>query len=342
VPSVESPDRGTRIRAGWVSLLAGIAIFAGKVAAWAMTGSTAVLSDAMESVVNVVAAALLVYSLFVSSRPADRDHPYGHGKVEFFSAGVEGALIAGAAAIILVQSVLDLIRGPELHGFDRGVLMLSTLALANGALGVWLIRLGRRSHSLALEADGRHLLTDVITSVGVVLGLVAVWITGWTWLDPVVALVVAVHILGTGWLLIRRAVGGLMDEADSEILHRIVDGIEVARPPWCIDVHGLRCWRSGALQHVDLHVAVPRYLTVEAVHNHGDALEQVILTAMAADGDVLIHFDPCRPRQCAGCAMDACPVRGAAFEGRRSLSLSTATRGDEWLDSGAPIPSTLP
>jgi cation diffusion facilitator family transporter len=300
-----------------------------------------VLSDAMESVVNVAAAGLLVYSLFVSSRPADRDHPYGHGKVEFFSAGVEGALIAGAAAIILVQAMLDLVRGPELHGFDRGVLLLSGLAVANGALGVWLIRLGQRTHSLALEADGRHLLTDVITSVGVVIGLLAVWATGWTWLDPVVALAVAVHILGTGWMLMRRAVGGLMDEADGEILHRIVDGVERAREAWCIDVHGLRCWRSGALQHVDLHVAVPRYLTVEAVHNHGDELEQIILTAMEAEGDVLIHFDPCRPRQCAGCAMEACPVRESPFEGRLSLTVGVATRGDEWLDSGAPVPSAV-
>lgn len=336
------PDRGTRIRAGWVSLVAGTAIFAGKLTAWGLTGSTAVLSDAMESVVNVAAAGLLVYSLIVASRPADRDHPYGHGKVEFFSAGVEGALIAGAAAIILVQSVLDLVRGPELHGFDRGVLLLSGLALANGALGIWLIRLGQRTNSLALEADGRHLMTDVITSVGVVLGLLAVWVTGWTWLDPVVALAVAVHILGTGWVLIRRAVGGLMDEADGEILHRIVEGIERVRPDWCIDVHGLRCWRSGALQHVDLHVAVPRYLTVEAVHNHGDDLEQTILTAMEAAGDVLIHFDPCRPRQCAGCAMHECPVREAQFEGRRSLTIGVATRGDELLDTGDPLPPAVP
>ena len=335
-------DRGERIRAGWLSLVVGVAIFAGKLATYGVTGSTAVFSDAMESVVNVAAAALLVYSLLVASRPADRDHPYGHGKVEFFSAGVEGTLIAVAAVLIIGQSGRDLVRGPELHRFGLGVLFLSGLALVNGTLGVYLIRLGQRTRSLALEADGRHLMTDVLTSIGVVAGLIAVWATGWLWLDPLVGMAVALHILAAGWSLIRRAVGGLMDEADTESLRRITDALEVSREPWCIDVHGLRAWRSGALQHVDLHVAVPRYFDVERVHDINDGIEATILSAMEAGGDVLVHFDPCRPRQCGCCAIPDCPVREHPFGRRQPIDLERAVRGDEELETGLPVTEATP
>jgi cation diffusion facilitator family transporter len=333
---------GERVRAGWLSLIVGSAVFAGKLAAFGVTGSSAVLSDAMESVVNVAAAALLVYSLIVASRPADHDHPYGHGKVEFFSAGVEGALIAVAAVLIVVQAVGEILRGPDLKHIDLGVGILLVLTLANGALGAYLVRLGRRTRSIALEADGKHLFTDVWTSVGVVAGLVAVRITGWAMLDPLVALGVAAHILTAGWSLMRRAVGGLMDEADSESLRRVVEGLESSRQAWCIDVHGLRAWRSGALQHVDLHMAVPRFYDVDRVHEIGDSIEATVLASMEAGGDVLIHFDPCRSRQCSGCAMSDCGLRESPFSARVPLTLKRAVRRDEELDSGAPLPAPDP
>lgn len=333
---------GVRIRAGWLSLVAGVLIFAGKLGAYALTGSSAVFSDAMESVVNVAAALLLLYSLIVAARPADRDHPYGHGKVEFFSAGVEGTLIAVAAIAILVEAVRDLVRGPELRNLDAGLGVVAGLTLANGLLGAYLVRVGRRTGSLALEADGRHLWTDVVTSVGVLAGLGAVWITGLVVLDPLMAIAVALNILREAWQLVRRAVGGLMDEADAAVLERIVETLERRRPAWWIDVHGLRAWRSGAIHHADLHLCVPRYFDADQLHEIDGEVRDAVLASVQSAGDVLVHFDPCRPRQCPICEMAGCPVRKADLRGRPPLTLARATRAEEALETGEPVAAVAP
>jgi cation diffusion facilitator family transporter len=327
-----------RTRAGWVSLFTGAGLCAGKFAVAAATGSTALLSDALESVVNVVAASLLLYALVVAARPADRNHPYGHGKVEFFSAGVEGALIAVAALAILYHAALDLWRGPQLRRIDLGIAVSALLAAGNAALGVYLVRAGRRHGSAALEADGRHVLTDVITTAGVIAGLGLVWLTGFPRLDPLVAIAVALSILYTGWRLLRGAVGGLMDEADAPLLERICEALEREREDAWIDVHSLRTFRSGAVQHTDLHLAVPRYYDADRLHEISDRIRRVILGATERPGDVIVHFDPCRPRQCRGCALDPCPVRAAPCAGRAPIVTGRALRGDEVLESGAPLP----
>jgi cation diffusion facilitator family transporter len=332
-------DHAARLRAGRLALGTGIAVFVVKLWAWWLTGSAAVLSDALESVVNVVAGALLLYSLHVSMRPADEDHPYGHGKVEFFSAGVEGTLIGVAALLISVEAIRQLVAGPVLRQLDVGLALLTAATAANALVGWHLIRVGRRAHSLALVADGKHLLTDVATSVGVIAGLAAVWATGWTVLDTLVALAVALHILRTGWQLVRQAVGGLMDEAEPGILARMVDALERERAPWWIDAHSLRGWRSGHTQHVDLHLVVPRYFDADRLHGIAEQVEEQLLAASGLPGEAIVHFDPCRPRHCAGCAVDPCPVRAAPFVVRRPLTRERATRGDEALDTGVPLPS---
>jgi len=322
-----------RKRAGRVSLVVGSAVFVGKLAAYFLTGSAAVLSDALESIVNVVAAALLLYSLTVAARPADRSHPYGHGKVEFFSAGVEGTLIAVAATLILIEAGRSLWFGPNLRRVDLGLLLFSGLTALNAALGAYLVRIGRRTHSLALQADGQHVLADVATSVGIIAGLFAVRWTGWTLLDPLIAIAVALNILRTGWALLRAAIGGLMDEADDELLGSMAQALEQKRAPWMIDVHSLRAWRSGAFQHVDLHVTVPRYYQADRLHRIDDEITDQLLAAAGRAGDVIVHFDPCRPRECPGCVIADCPVRGAAHFRREPLTLERATREDQVVES---------
>lgn len=337
---MEAPraDDPARVRAGGLSLLAGAAICAGKFAVAGITGSTAVFSDAMESIVNVAAASLLLYTLTVAARPPDRDHPYGHGKVEFFSAGAEGALIAVAALAILYEAVAELVRGPSLRRLDLAIGLSVALAAANAALGLFLVRTGRRTGSQALVADGHHILTDVLTTAGVVVGLVLVVATGRAVFDPLAAIGVALWILRTGYRLLRSAVGGLMDEADDALLGPICRALEMRREPSWIDVHSLRTFRSGALQHTDLHLAVPRYFDADRLHRMGDAVERAVLEATGCPGDVIVHFDPCRPRQCPGCGVDPCPVRSAPFVAREPIRLERAVRGDERLDSGAPVP----
>jgi len=326
-----------RVRAGRLALVAGAAIFAGKIVAFLVTDSSAVFSDAMESVVNVVAAALLLYSLIVAARPPDPDHPYGHGKVEFFSAGFEGALIAFAALAILVEAVGELLRGPELRRLDAGLAILVVLAAANGGLGVHLVRTGQRTGSLALVADGRHVLTDVWTSVGVVAGLAVVRLTGWVVLDPLVAIAVAVNVLRQGVRLAREAVGGLMDEAPEELLATLAAALEARREAAWIDIHSLRAWRSGRLIHADVHVVVPRFFNVDAIHDLDGRVDHAVTTALEDPSEVIVHYDPCRPRLCPACEMVDCPIRTAEFEARFPWSLESATRVDESLETGEPL-----
>jgi 2-amino-4-hydroxy-6-hydroxymethyldihydropteridine diphosphokinase len=316
-----------RRRAGRTALWVGLVLCAGKFATFAITGSSAVFSDAMESLVNVVAAALLLYSLMVAARPPDPDHPYGHGKVEFFSAGVEGTLIAFAAALIVVEAVGELLRGPELRRVDVGLALLAVVSVANGALGAYLVRTGRSTQSLALEADGRHVLADVWTSAGVIAGLVAVRFSGWLWLDPLVAMAVAIHVLRTGYGLVREAVGGLMDEAPAPVLDSLVKHLSAAREPGWIDVHSLRAWRSGHFVHIDLHMTVPRYLDVERLHGIDELVTGIAAGAIDAPTELIVHFDPCRPEMCARCEMPDCAIREAQFVARVPFTREATTRG---------------
>ncbi len=329
---------GVRLRAGWVSLIAGVAIFAGKLAAWRLTGSTAVMSDALESLVNVAAAALLVFSLHVAARPADRDHPYGHGKIEFFSAGIEGGLVLLAAVWIWTEAVAALIAGPTLQRLDLGTALLAIFGGANAALATYLARAAARTRSDALAADARHIWTDVWTTGGVLLGLALVALTGWTWLDPLIAFGVAAHILREGWRLTRAAIAGLMDEADVPALTWIAERLESAREPEWIDAHGLRTWRAGASMHVDLHLLVPRFLDAERLHRFHESLERELAPLIGDGGDLVVHFDPCRPFACERCSVEECALRASAFVARPAIDFGRATRLDPEVDHGAGLP----
>lgn len=331
-------DHAARRRAAWISLIVGALIFLGKLATWQITGSVAVLSDALESTVNIAAAAMLVFSMLIASRPADPDHPYGHGKVEFLSAGIEGALIVVAAVLIAVEAIGQLLHPTELARLDLGLALLAIFSAANAALGWHLLRTGRAAHSLALIADGRHVIADVWTSAGVLVGLGAVRITGIAWLDPAVALLVAANIVREGFRLARSAVRGLMDEADPALLDALVAALSRERPPEWIDVHGLRAWRSGPMVHADLHLVVPRYYDAERLHQISEQVEARALAGLAEPGEAVVHFDPCGPVHCAGCEMPACRVRGAVFKERVEITRARATRVDPDADHAGTAP----
>jgi cation diffusion facilitator family transporter len=317
-----------RLAAGRLSLAIAAVVLAAKVVAWIVTGSVAVFSDAMESIVNVVAALLLVWSLRMAAQPPDRDHPYGHGKAEFLSAAVEGALIVVAALLITVQAVRELVAGAAPERLDAGLALVAGASLLNLGLGLRLLAVGRRTGSLALLADGRHVLTDVWTSAGVLVGLALVRFTGAAWLDPAVALAVAANIVREGVRLVKQAVGGLMDEADATLLEQLAGALEAERPPDWIDAHGLRAWRSGTELHADLHLVVPRFFDAERLHRIQDAVEARLRGAAGVPTDAVVHFDPCRPHECPRCAMPDCPVRSAPFVERRPLTPRRATRAD--------------
>ncbi|MBL8517890.1 MAG: cation transporter [Betaproteobacteria bacterium] len=275
----------------WLSLATSLVVIVLKVSAWWVTGSVALLSDALESGVNLVAACVALASLAYASQAPDADHPFGHDKVEFFSSGLEGGLIFVAAGLILWTSVPRLWAPVPIESAGLGLVLAVIASVANAVCAGILLRAGRRHRSITLEADGRHLMTDVWTTAGVVAGLMLVAATGLHWLDAVIAIVVGLHILAEGWRLMRRSFDGLMDRSipDDElarvraVLDRLRDGGN--------DYHALRTRQAGRRHFIDVHVLVPGALSVQAGH---DLVEQVEadLRAAVPHAEVLIHLEP--------------------------------------------------
>lgn len=314
-----------RLRAAQLSLAVGMALLIIKTAAYLLTGSAAILSDAAESVVHQFAIGFALFSVVLSSRPPDRSHPYGHGRIEYFSAGFEGAMIVLAALFICQDATSKLLRGAEPTTLDLGALLIGLAAAVNLVLGLHLIRVGKRTHSLTLVADGQHVLTDSITSIGVLAGLLLILITGWTPLDPLVALAVAANILFVGGRLIYRSVTGLMDAADPALLSEIVNSLERQREPGWIDVHRLRAHQIGQSRSVDLHLTVPRFWDVERTHAASDALTRAVESTHPGPTELIAHLDPCVDSCCTFCAYEPCPIRSLAYAERRPWSLERAT-----------------
>lgn len=337
--SLEDPDEAVRLRAGVISLVVGTALLGIKYVAYLLTGSAAVLSDALESIVNVVAAVFALGSLVFTGKPADRDHPYGHGKMEYFSAVFEGGLIAFAAVAIAWYAAEDLLRGPRVGDVGIGVLLISAAGLANAGLGRYLVSTGRRVQSLVLIADGQHVLSDFWTSLGVVGGLVLVRLTGISWLDPAVALVLAANLGFTGFRLVRHAAGGLLDEEDTTLLTRLVAAFDKERTDGIIRIHRLRAIRSGRFAHVDAHLIVPEFWTVEQAHEATDAFERRVIEACAIQGEIVFHTDPCRRWICPACDLTDCPIRQSPFVARPPLTIDEACLADEefWGPLGFPL-----
>jgi cation diffusion facilitator family transporter len=321
-------DASIRSRAGLISLVVSMVLLGAKYAAYWLTGSTAILADALESIVNVVAAAFALGSLVFAGRPADRNHPYGHGKIEFFSAAFEGGLIAFAAVLIVYEVAQSLIRGVEVRQIEAGLVIVLVAGVVNLLLGVFLVRTGRRHRSFTLVADGQHVLSDFWTSIGIVAGLVLVRATGLAWLDPVVAALVALNLMWTGVRLLRQAAGGLLDEEDTALLGRL---IEVLRPhvgQGVIRVHHLRAIRAGRFHHVDAHLVVPEFWSVDRAHELAETLAARVVNELGVEGELVFHTDPCHRIYCAMCDLDDCPVRREAFRERPALTLDEAVQPD--------------
>jgi cation diffusion facilitator family transporter len=326
---MESPTfQRTRLAAGALALAVAVALMAVKFQAWRLTGSSAILSDALESIINVIAGGFALVSVWVAARPPDEEHPYGHGKIEYFSAGFEGALIVLAAMGIFYTGGRRILHPQPMPHLDTGLWLLCAAALVNGLTGFLLLRVGGRTRSLTLVADGRHLLTDVYTSVGVVAGLLVVKLTGRLWLDGLVACLVGLQILSTGGRLMREAVFGLMDRTDPAIIDRLAAHLNAHRRPYWIDIHELRCRQAGRMTYISLHLILPRDLILEAAHEEAKRLEDLLIAFFDNAASVVIHMDPCRDVNCVDCLRDPCHLRSAP--GRvpapwtRSLLIGTA------------------
>lgn len=257
-----------------LSLGVAVVMLIGKLAAWSLTGSAAIFSDAAESVVHFAATAMAGFSLWYASQPPDEQHPYGHGKIAYFSSGIEGGLILIAAVIILTSATVDWIEGPTVERLGVGLAITGGLGLINLFLGLTLVRVGRKTNALVLVANGKHVLTDMWTSLGVVVGVALVWITGIVWLDPLIAIIVGLNILWTSGRLIREAFAGLMETVDLEETAKVASVLEEAVASNRLEGHHhLRHRRVNDQMWIEQHLLMPDDLTLVEAHDRASEIE---------------------------------------------------------------------
>lgn len=297
-----------RKKAAVISLIIGLSMFVFKITAYLITGSAAIFSDAAESIVHVLATGMALFSIFLSSRPADNSHPYGHGNIEYFSAGIEGLLIIIAAVVIIYEGVNSIIAGPELKQLGIGAVVITLASIVNLLLGNYLIRTGKKTNSITLVADGKHVLTDSITSFGVIIAVMLVIITGILLLDPIIAILVALNILFTGYKLIRESIGGLMNEVDQQKLDKLTDKLISIKKDYWIDIHELRFWQSGDRVFIDFHLILPYFFNIKQTHEE-EAFIRKELQKDFERTDLKVHLDYCISDLCKFCSYDECKVR---------------------------------
>lgn len=294
--------------------IAGIILFLAKILAWKLTNSDAVFSDAMESIVNIIAAFMGLYSLHLANKPKDTEHPYGHGKVEFITSGVEGALIIFAGIMIIIQSVDSLYNGNTLKGLDYGMYIVAATAIINYILGALSIKKGIKENSLVLQSSGKHLQSDTFTTLGVVVSLVLVYFTKWNWLDSIVAGLFGLYIIFVGYKIIRKALSGIMDEADLDMMAKLAEFLNKNRRDSWIDLHNVRIQKHGSKLHLDGHLTLPYYYQLKEAHDEMEEMIKTIVSNTDRNIEFNIHLDDCKPFCCEICQLDTCPVRARNFK----------------------------
>ncbi|HTN35877.1 MAG TPA: cation diffusion facilitator family transporter [Arachidicoccus sp.] len=312
----------------WICGLS-VVLFIVKIFAWYLTNSVSILSDALESIVNVMAGFIGLYSLYVAAKPRDTDHPYGHGKAEFISAAAEGALVIGAGILIIYQTIINLVQKSTIESLDKGLILVVITAVVNYVAGYICIRKGRQNNSLALQASGRHLQVDTYSTIGIVIGLLIIYFTKIYWLDKAIAFGLGIMVMFNGYHILRKSLAGIMDEADMNLLRRMVDLLEANRRPNWIDIHNLRVIKYGALLHVDCHLTLPWYLNLKEAHKELDIFSERIISEFGDTIEMFVHYDDCRPAGCPICTKSDCPVREHPFKERLTWNLDNILTNEQ-------------
>lgn len=281
----------------WITALSVILFFV-KIIAYYFTNSLTILSDALESIVNVMAGFIGLYSLYVAAKPRDLEHPYGHGKAEFISAAAEGGLIVAAGLLILYEAVINFIHNRPLQKLDTGLWLIAATAVVNWIAGFVCEQIGKRNNSLALQASGKHLKIDTYSTLAIIATVALILFTGFEWLDKIVACGLALFIMFNGYKILRESIAGIMDEADMELLKKMVRLLNKNRRANWIDIHNLRIIKYGPVLHIDCHLTVPFYLNVLEAHNEVDALQHLIKSEFGDAVELFVHTDPTYPVSC--------------------------------------------
>lgn len=282
---------------------------------WWLTGSNAILSDALESIVNVLASSFALYSIVLSSRPQDENHPYGHGKIEFLSVGLEGALILIAGLATIGKAIYNLFYPQLIEAIDTGILLTVVSGAVNFMLAQLLLRKGRQLDSITMTGDGRHLMTDVYSSIGLVVGLIFIYFTGNIWIDNLIAIGFGCFIAYSGYKLIRDSISGIMDEADLKLISKVIGILNRHRRRNWMDIHNLRIIKYGHGLHIDAHATIPWYFNLKESHREIKLIAALINENIPNEVEFFIHADPCEPpRTCTICLKADCAVRRQAFQ----------------------------
>lgn len=312
-------------KASYVALVVSVIVLSLKVYAYIQTSSAGVLSDAVETIINVLTAIIAIFVIRYSLTPADDNHPYGHGKIEYFSAAFEGGLILFAALAVIFESSKTLISGSKIQDVTTGIIYIALASIINAIAGWYLYQTGKKAYSEALKASGVHLISDVKTTVGVIIGLMLFHFTGLTWIDSVTGIVVGLFLMYDAYKILKANLGGLLDESDSHSIRILAQAMSKNLVPELIDFHRLRIIRSGQFHHVDAHVVVPEYLDINQMHTIIEKFERSVISDYPCDGELALHTDPCHQQFCKVCSMPNCPIRKADFVQRRELNAETIT-----------------
>ncbi|WP_294251083.1 cation diffusion facilitator family transporter [uncultured Chryseobacterium sp.] len=328
---MHSQQTHTKDKIGFQKLIAffGVVLFIGKIIAWKLTGSDAVFSDAMESIVNVISAFMGLYSLYLAAKPKDEGHPYGHGKVEFVTSGIEGALIAIAGIMIIYEGINSLVVGKTLNKLDWGIAIIAATAVVNYLLGYISIKKGEQENSLVLISSGKHLQSDTVTTLGVVISLIVVYFTRLYWLDSVVALLFGFYIIYIGYKIVRKSLSGIMDEQDPQLLEEIIKVLEENRRTEWIDVHNLKIQQFGASLHIDAHITLPWYYSLRDAHKEMEKMIILLAGRIQRNIEFNFHMDDCKPISCPVCRIADCPVREQDFVKKVTWTPENVTCGDK-------------
>ncbi|MFN5182235.1 MAG: cation diffusion facilitator family transporter [Bacteroidota bacterium] len=300
-----------------IVVIIGVLLMVIKFFAWYITKSNAILTDALESIINVVAGFFALFSVHYASKPKDVDHPYGHGKIEFFSAGIEGSLIFIAGISMVIKAGYGFFHKTVLEQIDFGLWLSVFTALVNFIMGRVLINHGNKQNSPTLIADGKHLVSDTISTVGLVVGLLIILLTGKFWIDNLLTVFLGLWIIYTGFNLVRESVGNLLDETDMQVVNNVINHVNQNRSEKWIDMHNLRVLKHGSYLHIDCHITLPFYFSLEEAHDEVTKIENLIKKDSDNEVDLFIHSDPCIPSSCAICRINDCPVRKQEFVSKK-------------------------
>lgn len=313
---------------GWIVTLS-ILILCGKFLAFYITNSVGILTDAMESIVNVVAGLISLYSLRWAAKPKDKDHPFGHGKMELISASIEGILISIAGGVIIYEGIQRLFSPATIEKLDIGIIVVAIAGLMNYIMGWYSIRIGKRHNSIALIAGGKHLQSDTYSTIGLVIGLLLLYYTKIAWIDSALALIFGSIIILTGISILKKTVANLLDKANDELLRNMVQTIEEHRQPDWIDIHNTKIIQYGSYLYIDCDLTLPWFYNIVESHDACENLKHTLISKFTDRIQVSVHSDPCGMKHCEHCMVSVCTSRQAPFVALEELNISTIIESDE-------------